>query len=258
MTPQAETSQWFHRLNPNPAAGIRLFCFPYAGGAAPAVFRAWPGHLSKTFEVCVPSLPGRGLRVREPAPTRLSFLVEQLAGSIAPLLDRPFAFYGHSLGALTAFELARSLRRAGLRAPEHLFVSGSRAPHMRVASLARHNLSDAELLEELGRLNGTPREVLENRELMELLLPSVRADFEMLESYSYAVEQPLACPVSAYGGAEDPEASRDDLEEWQRHTASRFSMRIFDGDHFFIHRHAPELLRVIAREVEDARAERTA
>lgn len=252
MSEPTEMSRWFLRFNPNPAPRLRLFCFPYAGGG-PHMFRSWPRQLPNDIEVCTPLLPGRGSRLREAPLTRLSFVVECLTCFIGPLLNVPFAFYSHSLGALMGFELARSLRRAALREPAHLFVSGCRAPHLPGLGTPRHQLSDPELLEELRRLNGTPLEVLESPELMQLLLPLVRADFEAFETYSYVIEEPFACPISAFGGAGDPEVSPGDLKEWQRHTTSDFSLQILEGDHFFIHQHERLLLRTIDQSLSTRR-----
>ncbi|HEY1379547.1 MAG TPA: thioesterase domain-containing protein, partial [Gemmataceae bacterium] len=179
MTRSVGTDRWLAYVRPRPLASVRLFCFPYAGGGA-SVFRGWADGLPSAVEVCPVQMPGRETRFREPAFTRLPLLIEALAESLYPHLDRPFAFFGHSLGALVAFELARRLRRDGSPEPQHLFVSGSGAPQARDHSGAViHTRPADEFWQEVGRLNGTPAEVLTDGELRDLLLPTLRADFAL-------------------------------------------------------------------------------
>jgi medium-chain acyl-[acyl-carrier-protein] hydrolase len=247
--PQA-ASQWFTRPKSNQQARLRLFCFPYAGGNAHA-FSKWPQQLPPGVEVLAAQLPGRASRIREPPHTGLHALVEELGRAVRPYLDVPFAFFGHSMGAMIGFELARLLRREGVGAPTHLFVSGRRAPQIPNTDALTYNLPDAELIEQLRRLNGTPPAVLEHPELMQLMLPLLRADFEVVETYRYVDEPPLDCPISAFGGLQDPEVTREQLEAWRAQTTSGFVRRMFDGDHFFLHRAEPLLLRTIARELHE-------
>lgn len=194
-------------------------------------------------------LPGRVPRLREPPHTILTTLVEEIAHVIRPYLDRPFAFFGHSMGAMISFELARLLRRDEANAPLHLFVSGRRAPQIPDTDPVAYNLPDAEMIKELRRLNGTPPEVLEHPELMQLMLPLLRADFEVVKTYCYLVEPPLDCPLSAFGGLQDTEAQREHLEGWREQTTPNFTLRMFDGDHFFIQQAEPVLLRALAQEL---------
>src|SRR5437763_15337105 len=175
--PMIARTPWLVSRKPNPRARVRLFCFPYAGGGD-SVFRAWQKGLSEAIEVCPVQLPGRGARISEPPFTELSPLVRAAAQALAPHLDKPFAFFGHSMGALICFELARHLRKDGGPQPVHLFVSGRCGPQTPREPFAG-DLPDSEFQEMLRRYNGTPEEVLENRELMELLLPAVRADFAL-------------------------------------------------------------------------------
>ncbi len=230
---------------PNPRAALRLFCLPYAGGGLPA-FRGWADGLPPAIEVWPAQLPGRGARINEPPFTRMELLVEWLAGEIIPLLDRPSVFFGHSLGALAAFELARELRRAGQPEPVHLFLSGCGAPHLPSTRPPIHALPQDEFLAELRRLNGTPASLLENDELMRLLLPALRADFAVRETYQYRPEPPLDCPLSAFGGSQDARVSREALEGWREHTTGAFSLRMFAGDHFFAFTAARPVLEAIA------------
>jgi len=228
------SKSWVTYPKPNPEAKLRLFCFHYAGGAALS-FRSWSNNLPSTVEVCPIELPGRSFRLRETPFTDIEPLIEALAPVVLPNLTKPFAFFGHSLGALVSFELARLLRKDYNQNPLHLFVSGYRAPQLPDRHPPIRALPDAQFLQELRRYNGTPEAVLENAELMELLLPTLRADFSVVETYSYNPETPLDCPITAFGGLEDWKANALDLEPWREQTNSDFSVEMFPGDHFFIH-----------------------
>lgn len=181
--------------------------------------------------------------------TRLSPLVQALAHALVPLLDKPFAIFGHSLGALVGFELARQLRRQSGVQPVRLFISADRAPHIPPRDRPIHALPDRELLAELRRLNGTPGQVLEEVELMQIMLPVLRADFAVYETYVYSTEPPLACVISSFGGSQDQRVSRGDLEAWREQTSASFSLRMFPGDHFFLNTTQPLLLQVLSQEL---------
>lgn len=239
---------WIANARTNPGAGLRLFCFPYAGGSA-ALYHGWQQQLPPSVEVCAVELPGRGGRLKEAPFERIEPLVEAMAEALLPYLDRPFAFFGHSMGSLLAFEFARWLRRNSDLAPSHMFVSGHGAPHLRVSYPARHDLPEPEFLDELHRLNGTPPEVLSNPELMQLLMPILRADFAICEFYRYTDEPPLACSISVFGGLQDQEMNREKLEGWREQTARAFSLRMFPGDHFFINTTRPLLLQILYRQL---------
>ena len=237
----------------NPRAGtpaLRLFCFPYAGGGA-QVFRAWPGELPPWVEVCAVQPPGRGARMSEPPYKRMTELVPALADALAPALDVPFSFFGHGLGALVAFETARRLREERGVEPALLAVSAQRAPQLPRTEPPAYDLPDDEFVELLRRLRGTPDEVLAHPELLNLMLPILRADFELAETYAYAPAAPLACPVVAFGGLADHRVRREELEAWREQTGARFMLRMFTGvgDHFFINEHRALLLRSLAQEL---------
>jgi medium-chain acyl-[acyl-carrier-protein] hydrolase len=240
-------TQWFSCHRPNEQAALRLFCFPYAGGGAP-IFWNWMDHLPRSVEVCPVQLPGRGSRGAEAPHTRLRSLVEELAEALYPYMDKPSVFYGHSMGALISFELARELRRRHGFAPERLIVSGCSAPQ-RVTWDETHELPDDLFIEHLRELNGTPAELLDHQELMQLMLPVIRADFAALETYEYDEEPPLGCPLTAIGGLQDDTVSIDDLKSWREQTASSFTVRMLPGDHFFIHSAKEQLLQVLSREL---------
>jgi surfactin synthase thioesterase subunit len=223
---------WLAIHKPNPRAVLRLFCFPYAGGGD-WLFRDWPEFLPDTIEVCPVQLPGRGARVGEPPFTVFSSLVRAISASLAPHLDKPFALFGHSLGAIVSFELARQLRRDHALQPVHLFVSGRCSPQT-VDERSAKTVSDSELLEILRRFNGTPLEAFEDQELMQLVLPVIRADFAVGNSYLYIPEPPLECAITALGGLLDPTTDRTCIEGWREHTNGRFLVRMFPADHFFL------------------------
>ena len=248
MTAAAAFDSWIACRKPRPQARLRLFCFPYAGGGA-LIFRTWSDGLPADVEVCPIQLPGRGTRLMEPLFTQLSPLIQALAQALFPLLDKPFAFFGHSLGALVSFELARQLRRQYGVQPVRLFVSASRAPQLPHRGLPVHTLPEGDFLAELHRLNGTPRAVLEHEELMQIALPVLRADFAVYETYVYSTEPPLNCPISTFGGLRDRTVSQSDLEAWREQTSVSSSLQMFPGDHFFLNTTQPLLLRVLSQEL---------
>jgi len=241
---------WIACRNPRPKTRLRLFCFPYAGGGA-SIFRTWSDGLPADVEVCPVQFPGRGTRLMERPFTQLSTLIEALAQGLAPLLDKPFAFFGHSLGALVSFELARQIRGQYGTHPVRLFVSGGRAPQIPHRAAPIHTLPDKEFLLELRRLNGTPSELLNHEELMEIMVPLLRADFALYETYQYSTDAPLSCPISAFGGLQDHRVNDHDLEAWRAQTSSAFALRMFPGDHFFLKQ--PLLLRVLSHELQSGR-----
>lgn len=239
---------WIASPRPNPRARLRLICSPYAGGNS-LIFRRWPEHLPADVEVCAIQLPGRGRRMREQPPTRLDDLMRELVPALVPHLDRPFALFGHSMGALIAFELARRLSSEHGLPPLQLFVSGRRAPQCPRTRPYTYDLPEPEFLRELSRLNGTPREVLENEELVRLILPIVRADFALTETYGYTAGPPLDCPIAAFGGLDDADVSVEHLEAWREHTSASFSLRMLPGDHFFLDADPAPLLRSLSQDL---------
>ena len=245
--PSKTTSPWF-TVPASEGAKIRLFCFPYAGGSS-LIFRTWARALGPSIAVCPAHLPGRERRLTEKPYTSARSVVEAAAEAIIPHLDLPFAFFGHSMGALISFELARHLRRLHQPLPIHLFLSGRCAPQSGIREKVTYNLPPKEFAEELRRLNGTPREVLENQELMELMSPLLRADFEICETYDYTQEPALDCPITAFGGLDDHEVTGEMIAAWREQTTGSFRLCMIPGDHFFVHSAQQRILGVLSAEL---------
>jgi len=242
--------RWISRYRPNPEAQLRLFCFSYAGGGA-SVFRGWSEALPSNVEICAVQPPGRETRIGEPAYRRIGPLVADLAEAIEPLLDRPFVFYGHSMGALVAFELTRHLRREGKPQPERLLLAAFRAPQLPNPNIKIYHLPD-EVLKVVLRKDGTPQRILQDEELMKVMLPTLRADFELCDTYEYRAEAPLGCPIAVFGGLEDVRISASDLDGWRAHSEVAYSFTRLPGGHFFMHSTQDLLLAAIAEELAGA------
>jgi medium-chain acyl-[acyl-carrier-protein] hydrolase len=229
-----------------------MFCFPHAGGGA-SLFRTWSEALPPDIEVCGVQLPGRESRWKEPLIASIGTMIEALVPALQPWLDVPPLLYGHSMGSLLAFELARELRRRGLPQPRNLFVSGRRAP-----DIASPNAPIAALDEEsfvaaiIRQYNGIPEPIRHDRELLRVFLPMLRADIGLIESYRWREEPPLECPISAFAGLDDPSVDYPNLIAWRRHTAGDFRLEFLAGGHFFPQTRRDLLLRGIARDLEGA------
>jgi medium-chain acyl-[acyl-carrier-protein] hydrolase len=248
MISMSNPDRWLLFPKPNPSASLRLFCFHYAGGSA-QTFYTWPAELPSTAEIGMVQLPGRGHRLAEPKITRLLQLSRVVAQALQQFTDKPFAFFGHSLGALLCFEVARSLRREHLLEPAQLFVSATQAPHRRRRDEPLSTLPKTALIEKLREFNNAPPEALQNDELMDLLLPTIHVDFELCETYEYRHETPLGCPITIYGGIEDHEVERERLAAWSEMTAGPSNIRMFPGGHFFINTSRSLFLQTFASDL---------
>jgi surfactin synthase thioesterase subunit len=228
-------------------APVRLFCFPHAG-AGYAFFRPWLASLQPDVEVCPVVLPGRESRARERPFRRMEQLIPALFDVLSKAADRPFAIFGHSLGAIIGYELARAFARSAHGPPLRLFVSGRRAPHLAPRLLTRHLLPDAELVRIVSSLNGTPGAVLQSS-VLDAFLPCLRADFELNETYLPLPGGRLDCPVHALTGDADPEVRPDEMTGWRETTTADFSVRVFPGDHFYLRGPPPELASLLRAEL---------
>lgn len=243
-------NSWIVVPRPNPQARLRLFCFPYAGGGA-SIFRTWPQSLPETVEVCAVQLPGRENRLRETPFTDMPGVVQTLGEVLRPCLTLPFAFFGHSLGAFIGFELARQLRRGNANGPIHLFVSGQRAPQIADTAPPLYQLPDDEFIEQMHkRYEGIPLVVLQNAEMMKVLLPLLRADLTINDTYAYKDDSPLDCPITCFAGQQDPEATNETLAAWRDQTRGNFKLRMFPGDHFFVQSERVSVLQVLSEELK--------
>jgi medium-chain acyl-[acyl-carrier-protein] hydrolase len=228
---------------------VRLWCFPWAGAGGSA-YGGWKPPPESEIEVRPVELPGRGARFREPPVRRLRPLAELVAAELDPAPGERFALFGHSFGALVAFEVARELRRTGRPEPVHLFVAARPAPDEPLERRDVHRLPDDRLVRTVRRFGALPDEVLANDELLELVLEPLRADYEVVETHEHVEEPPLRCGISAFRGSRE---YRLDLTGWRRHTTGSFSARVVPGSHFFVRTAADVVLAAVE---EDLRAYR--
>ena len=226
MPDPESANPWLPCLNPRPDAGSRLFCFPHAG-AGSAVFHDWHLALPDQIEVRPLQLPGRESRLREPPFTEIEPLASAVGDVLQGLLDRPFGFFGYSMGALLAFEVARELRRRGAAMPGRLFVSSNIAPHWPRTHPPIAHLPREQFLDWIRRVYNPPEEAWRVPELMELLLPVLRADMSICDNYAYSDDTPLDCPIDAFGGSQDLGTPSEGLDAWRLQTTAEFSIEVF-------------------------------
>jgi medium-chain acyl-[acyl-carrier-protein] hydrolase len=237
---------WVTCPQPNPKANLRLFCLAHAGASA-RMFDCWAMNLPSTVEVCPIELPGHGWRRMETAFTQLQPLVQAIATAITPYLDKPFACFGHSMGALLSFELAVFLQKHNSQSPTHLLISGRRAPEIPSPVAPIHNLPDTAFIEGLFDYNGMPEGVLQDTKFLELILPTLRADFALIENYEYVQKPPLECLITVFGGLQDQTVTYNSLKAWKKHTHAAFTVKMFPGNHFFIHSSQQLLLQSLSQ-----------
>ncbi|MCX4993705.1 thioesterase II family protein [Streptomyces sp. NBC_00568] len=239
MTTARLATAWLRGLGGRErTAQRRLFVFPHAGAGASAYRLA--AYLPDTVEVCTVQLPGRENRIAEPALTSMDDAVAAVAPFIADHTELPYAFFGHSMGSLIAFETARRLRALGTRMPDRLFLSGMRAPGTPDRD-PRHTLPDDELLA-IAEFDGL------DAELQELLLPVLRADLTLCETYTYRVQAPLPCPLTVLAGSGDDSVDGTELAEWREHTSAGFDLHLFPGaPHLYVRGAERELAETITR-----------
>ncbi|WP_338770047.1 alpha/beta fold hydrolase [Massilia sp. METH4] len=241
---------WFtHFSRPNPGAGARLLCLPSSGGGS-TLYRPWLGGLDD-IELHAALLPGRERRMLEAPVTTMDAMVDGLVPAVAALADRPYFLFGHSMGALVAFELTRTLLARGVTPPQRLFVSAFRAPDLPNPKRDLHALPDHEFIEALREYGGTPDAVLRHRETMEVLLPMLRADFRLHETYRYHAAPALPVPITALAGRADDAVPASQMAGWAKQTEAGFTLHQFDGAHFFIHDSRDAVLNTLAEVINE-------
>lgn len=233
-------SRWFIRPVPRPLAEVRLICLPYAGGSA-AIYMPWASSLPDSVELVCAQPPGRSSRMGEAAHATMDAMVADFATAFAGLRDKPYVLFGHSLGSRVAYAFARQCAVLGVPGPVHLIASGSRAPHVQSTRTSIHDLPKDEFVAKLRELDGTPEEILENAELLDLLIPLLRADFRIADMYRAAV-RPLECPLTVLAGVDDHEVAAVDVDAWAELTTAGCDVHWLPGGHFFINEHRAAVL----------------
>ena len=244
MTNQVSRTPWLLPFSNKKSARVKMFCFPYAGGSA-SIYRSWSDALGETVEVLGIQLPGRENRLFEQPIDRVQTAVEQVATNIQPFLDKPYLIYGHSMGAIVGFELARYLQQTAPLAPSHLILSSYRAPHLPNRHERIHQLETPQFLSKIESLNGASPIFFQDQELIQLALPMLRADFKLHETYTYVPDTPLSCPMTVLGGTDDSRISEEELSGWEQHTTNIFSLHMLTGGHFFIKTHPDKLFEIV-------------
>ena len=242
------TPSWIVKPRPRPDAKLKLVCLPFAGGGSSS-FRSWTPLLPAQVELLTVEIPGRGQRLSETLRTKIEALIPDIANALQKELDRPFALFGHSMGTLLGFELAHYLRVHFHKEPAYLFFSGRGAPGQPSTEEPIHQLPKDDFVRRIREYNGTPKEVLEHQELMDLMIPILRADFEVCETYSYTQHPPFNCPLTAFGGLQDSGAPKSNMQAWKEHTTGTFNLRMFPGGHFFIMEHTQTLIQSLLRDI---------
>jgi len=237
-----------------PEAKYRLICFPYAGAGA-SVYNKWNEKLPSDIELIKIELPGRGSRLTEMPIRHLNFMVRQLHKELLTYLtEKPFIFFGYSMGALLCYELTKLLLIENGLKPEQLFVSAHRAPHINRDDKPVSQLTDEELVQRLKQLNGTPEIVLQTPELLQLVLQIMRADLELCDSYVYnQATLPLDIPITAFAGHMDKTVSVESVEAWSQHTKNHFTFKVYEGDHFFIRNHEESLIEAVINSITSSK-----
>jgi len=236
---------WIRRFHPANDAPVRLVCLPHAGGSATFYFPL-SRTLAPAIDVLALQYPGRQDRRGEPCIDEMGRLADLVTEELRPWTDRPLALFGHSMGALLGFEVARRLERDGI-SPLHFFASGRRAPMRRRSDEDVHRRDDQRLIAELATLSGTDAQILDDPEVLHLVLPAVRSDYRAVETYRYAPGEPLKCPMSVLTGDSDPQVTRDEAEDWRQCVAGRFDLTVYPGGHFYLTEHAGEVMAQIRR-----------
>jgi pyochelin biosynthetic protein PchC len=247
--PSADPDKWIRRFHRAPDCDVRLVCFPHAGGSASFFFPV-SARLSPAVEVCAVQYPGRQDRRTEPNIDSIPALADAIVPVVRTLADRPLAFFGHSMGAVLAFEVALRLERGGAAPLVRLYASGRRAPSCYRAETV-HRLSDQEIVAELRKLSGTSSDLLGDPETLEMILPAIKNDYRAIETYRPVPGQTVGCPILVLVGDRDPRVTTDEAKAWAEHSTGPFDMRVFPGGHFYLIDHSEEIIRLISADLAD-------
>ncbi|WP_067467633.1 thioesterase II family protein [Actinomadura macra] len=242
--PSTDTEAWIRTYHQGPDGRLRLLCFPHAGGSASFFFPV-SAQLAPDVDVRAVQYPGRQDRRAEPNIDNVPDLADAIRDAVLPLAEGPLAFFGHSMGAVLAYEVALRLEEAGAPPLARLFVSGRRAPS-RHRETTVHQRDDRGVVEELRHLSGTRSDLLSDPETLEMILPAVRNDYRAIETYRPAPGRTLTCPIAAYVGDSDPQVTIDEAGAWAGHTSGAFELRVFRGGHFYLTDHAGDVVRVLS------------
>lgn len=230
------------------ATQTSLFCLPFAGGSA-QYYKSWEQEDLGPLSACAIELPGRGFRLRDPLVADFCDLVEELTDTLSNAVTPPYALFGHSLGALLAFEVTRALEKSGGPLPVHLFLSACRAPHVTRRIRPWHDLPEDDLIAEVVKLNGTSPESLEDPDIRAMMIPVFRTDFRLGEEYTYVPQAPIKIPISVFGGTSDPLVQPEELKAWSEHTSDFRGCHLFPGGHFYLNTHASDVISTIRAEL---------
>ena len=244
---------WLHGMQKDSDVDFRLFCFSYAGGGASTYLR-WRAHISKSTDICAVQPPGREGRISESPISDLKILISNIADVITPHTNIPYAFFGHCNGALISYELFRELRRRGVTLPEHMFISSFRSPERVNINKVLNDLPESEFLSLLRTYGGIPDSILNDKEIIQSLMPTLRADFSLHENYRYTEEEKINCPLTIYGGLKDNIVPRKELVGWRDMTSAGAKIKLFPGGHFFIDSHTKSVVKSINSELQSMHA----
>ncbi|WP_035792211.1 thioesterase II family protein [Kitasatospora mediocidica] len=242
----AHFETWVSVFHPVPDSAVRLVCLPYAGGSASFFFPVSRALAPKGIEVLAVQYPGRQTRRQEPGIDNIPDFADQIFAALRDQHDKPLALFGHSMGAVLAYEVALRMRQAGLPAPVRLFASGRRAPS-RYRDERIHLGTDQDVVAELKELSGTSQVMLADPEVLAMILPAIRSDYTAVERYRHDPDQRLDCPVTVLTGDSDPRVSIDEARAWEGHTTGATELEVLPGGHFFLADRAAEVIGIVAR-----------
>lgn len=226
---------------------IKLFCFPYAGGSA-MVYTRWRKYLNPWITLHPVEMAGRGKRFQTPLYQSFPEALDDLYQLIRPELEQhtPYAFFGHSMGGYIVYEMTRKLIALNYPEPVHLFISGRNPSHIKKEEKIYHLLPDEEFRKEIIEMGGTPPEVFEHQELLDIFFPILRADYKILETHEAPVQDAkFPCPITVLCGDQDPDVAKDEIEQWRNYTINQFDSYLFEGGHFFINEKSEEVAKII-------------